>query len=138
MKIFKSKISIPLLLFVIGTITASSIVLIATEAWIGLFIMIPVAWIALYSFTSIRYIIQDNKLIITIGILYKKVIDISTIHRISKTNNPLSAPAASLDRLEVVYNNNQTVFLSPQQQDEFIKELQLLNYRIEASRGSKF
>ena len=47
------------------------------------------------------YTIEKDKLLIRSGIIYRKTIDIQSIHRIVETFNPLSSPALSLDRLKI-------------------------------------
>jgi Ca2+/Na+ antiporter len=133
MKTFKSKISIPLLIVICITLAGSCIAMASVQEWYSLAALLLLSLFILYSFASIRYRINDGKLLITIGFFYKKQIDINTISKIVKTNNPLSAPAASLDRLEIFYNHHQSILISPEQKEEFVKQLQQLNPEIEVN-----
>lgn len=86
-----------------------------------------------YTLTQIRYIIEGNTLVIKTGFLVNHKIEISTIKKISKSKSILSAPAASLDRLEIAYQNNQSVLISPKNKKGFIEELKKINPQIELS-----
>ncbi|TLP80170.1 PH domain-containing protein [Maribacter sp. ACAM166] len=59
--------------------------------------------------------------------------EIDKIRKISETNNPLSAPAASLDRLEIVYDAYGTILISPKDKSGFIKHITQLNPKIEVT-----
>ncbi|MEG0697900.1 MAG: PH domain-containing protein, partial [Algoriella sp.] len=64
------------------------------------------------------------------GFLVNKKIDINSITKISKTNNPISSPALSLDRIEIFYNKYDSVIISPKNEQEFIQDLQKINSSI--------
>jgi hypothetical protein len=82
-------------------------------------------------FLTTNYTIDSNKLTIKCGFLYNKTIDIKTIKKITETNNPLSSPAASLDRLEIAYGKNDSILISPKQKSEFINDIKRINPGIE-------
>tara|TARA_R110001592_G_scaffold32216_2_gene112982 strand:- start:68 stop:340 length:273 start_codon:yes stop_codon:yes gene_type:complete len=82
---------------------------------------------------STYYLIDGRFLIIRSSFLINKKIKISSVKKISETNNPLSAPAASLDRLEIIYDNNGSVLISPKDKSGFIKHITRLNPQIEAA-----
>ena len=58
-------------------------------------------------------------------------IEIKSIKKIYRTNIILSAPALSLDRIGIVYNKYDELFISPKNRKEFIEELKKINDRIE-------
>lgn len=70
-----------------------------------------------------RYIIQDE--ILTIHSLFLKWrIPLANIQKISKTNNSISSPALSLDRLKIEYIKDgkiKQVLVSPRDQQAFSK-----------------
>ena len=78
-------------------------------------------------FKSIKYKIDGETLKIFMG----AKIDIKTIKKIYSTNNPLSSPALSLDRIAVVYNKFDEVLISPKEREAFIQELLKINPNIE-------
>jgi hypothetical protein len=63
--------------------------------------------------------------------LFRKTVPIPGIRKISETHNPLSAPATSLDRLEIVFGRNDSILISPKQKLEFIKHIQSINPGVE-------
>ncbi|MBL4676880.1 MAG: PH domain-containing protein [Mucilaginibacter sp.] len=76
----------------------------------------------------------DNILNVRCGFLVNINIDITTITRIEHTRNPLSAPALSLDRIEVFYNKFDSVMISPLDTDNFIADLKNINPAIEVKQ----
>lgn len=76
----------------------------------------------------ISYTIIDDSLIISSGLFGKQKIAISDITSIRKTNNPLSAPAMSINRLEIKYGHNfDYALISPVRREEFVEELSKIN-----------
>ncbi len=88
-------------------------------------LLIPVSLIVIlaYLFYDTAYTIKGKELEIRFGFLYKQKIDITSIREIKETNNPLSSPAASLDRLDIRYGRSGSVLISPQRKEEFVNEL---------------
>lgn len=81
-------------------------------------------------FLTTYYIINGNDLIIKCGFLFNKTIKIDTIKKIEETNNLLSSPAASLDRIEIGYNQYDSVMISPKDKLDFINQLVTINENI--------
>lgn len=78
-------------------------------------------------FFGTKYVIDGEELIIYGGI-YKKKIAINQITSLRSTKNPLSAPAMSLDRVEITYNPHmQLALVSPKDKETFIKKLLEVN-----------
>lgn len=128
MKKFKSKVSygtlgIILLLFfvpiIIGTINNG----ITKNFFVLNGILIPVYAFILYLFLSTEYTIDKEKLKIKSGFIYNKYLNIDKITSITKTNNPISAPAASFDRIEIHFEKFNSVIISPKDKIGFVKEL---------------
>ena len=88
-------------------------------------LLIPVSLIVIlaYLFYDTAYTIKGKELEIRFGFLYKQKIDITSIREIKETNNPLSSPAASLDRLDIRYGRSGSVLISPQRKEEFVNKL---------------
>ncbi|MGD6967941.1 PH domain-containing protein [Rossellomorea vietnamensis] len=76
----------------------------------------------LWMWLTTYYLVVENTLIIKFG-PFKKIIPLDTIKSVRKTTNPLSSPALSLKRLEIVYGYYESVLISPIDRDEFIKIL---------------
>lgn len=131
-KIYKSKIGLELaipLVLVFGTVLTLTIS--QDPSWIGIVILLPVILFVVHMFMTTEYTIDNDKLKVKCGFLYNKTIDIKSIRKITETNNPLSSPATSLDRLEINYGKFDSVLISPKQKSEFINEIKRLNPDIE-------
>jgi hypothetical protein len=99
--------------------------------FLGLVVTVPVYLFMVYIFFNTWYEINGNRLTIHSGFLYHQEIEIRSITNLRATNNPLSAPAASFDRLELRYLNNRTVLISPKDKSGFIEELRKIHPEIE-------
>lgn len=131
-KTYKSKISIGLLLFanlpLIATVCIPFIFEEGKDTKITmLLIILPILIFVNYTLLSNRYIIHQNKLEIKGGVLYRLSIDISQIKKIEKSNSLWSSPAASLDRLEILYNKWDSVLISPEGKEDFVSQLKQIH-----------
>ena len=75
---------------------------------------------------SFSYEIYKEKLVITSFFLFKTPIPIESITEIVGTYNPISAPAASLQRLRIRYEGG-SVIISPKYRMKFIAHLKELS-----------
>ncbi len=75
---------------------------------------------------STYYVVEGNILTIRSSFLVNRKIDILRIQKIEDSYNPLSAPAASLDRLKITYNNGMKTLISPKDKEAFIKHLKTI------------
>ncbi len=125
---------VPLVL-IFGTV----LVLIINEKpnWIAIAILLPVILFVVHMFLTTKYTIEGDNLVIKCGFLYHKTIDINTIRRIAETNNLLSSPATSLDRLEILYGKFDSVLISPRRKAEFINDIKRINPGIEVNLKKK-
>jgi hypothetical protein len=131
-KKFKSKIGLELLIplgIVFGILFILSIT--NNPGWPALVMLCLLFLFVVHLFMTTYYVINGNKLTIKCGFLYNKTIDITTINKISETNNPLSSPATSIDRLELTYGKFDSVLISPKQKKEFINAMIAINSGIE-------
>lgn len=128
---YPSKISIGLVVFLLVIISGSTMLMINNREWIGLGINILVLAFVAYTLLNTYYVIDHKVLKIRCGFFFKKTIAIDTIYKISESRNPISAPAASLDRLELFYSQNKSVLVSPKAKKKFIAHLLQLNRKIE-------
>lgn len=132
MKIYKSKIGLELvipLLIVFGT--ALILILNEKSSWLGLIILFTVILFVVHMFMTTYYVINENNLTIKCGFLINLTLDIRTIKKISETNNLLSSPATSIDRIEIMFGNFDSVIISPKDKKEFINDILALNPRVE-------
>ena len=131
-KVYKSKIGL-FLVFPITIVFGTEMILFSSEkqGWIGIAILSPIILFVIHTFMTTYYVITGNSLRIKCGFFYNKTIDINTIKRISETNNPISSPATSMDRIEIIYGNHESVIISPKFKHEFINNIKTLNPNIE-------
>lgn len=86
---------------------------------LGLLIAIFIGWF----WFSTGYLVKDGMIKIKYG-LYKKIVPIKEISRINKTKTPFSAPALSIDRLEIIHGKFfDGAIVSPVKKREFIELL---------------
>lgn len=90
---------------------------------IGLLIFIGSIWFLT------RYRIEGEKLTVQSGFIIKNI-DIEKITSIRRTKNIFSAPALSLERIEINYHPYETVQISPKNTKLFIETLQKINTNI--------
>lgn len=122
MKTYRSKIDWWLILLILGIFGYPIVEGVLTKQY-GLSItMISILFFMFWMFSKIKYIIEGTML----KVWWIKI-DIHSIKRIYKTNNPLSSPALSLDRIAIVYNKYDEVLISPKLKKEFVEELLKIN-----------
>lgn len=73
------------------------------------------------------YTIQGETLRIRCGILYNITLPISRIREITHKSTVLSSPALSAKRIGIKYGRNNWVYVSPQNQEDFIANLKSIN-----------
>lgn len=134
---FRSKIGLGLAL-PIGIIWGGVTVLLIYQGiwWMASFMLLLLSWIT-HLFLTTKYILEGDTLLIQSGFLYKKKINISEVQKIIESNNPLSSPAASLDRLEIRKTPWDYVLISPKQKEDFIQAMLEKNPNIEVKRRKK-
>lgn len=131
MTTYQSKIGLELTIpfsILIGGIGAA---MIYEKDWINVAILLMISLFIVHMLTTTYYQINGDTLIIRCGFLYNKSLKIESIKKIIETRNPISSPAASLDRLELVYNTFDSVLVSPKDKMGFINELLRLKPGIE-------
>ena len=118
-KTYRSKVDLWLLLLIHAIIIASVAPIGFMDDILMCVIMavVLIVPISAYMF-NIRYVIRGSRLIVKDG-LFSRVYDMRSI---KPTHTLLSAPAASLDRLEINFTHD-TVIVSPKHKDDFIRQL---------------
>ena len=137
MAIFKSKISIGLVLFLAVVLGGMFIKLLYDGSWsVSLLIFCQILFIA-HIFSTTFYTIENEKLHVKSSFLINILIDIQQIKKISETNTIMSAPAVSFDRLEILYNKFDTVVISPKEKMQFIEAIKKINPQVEVKLKNK-
>ena len=130
MKVFKSKIDSWLLIvfLVIIVVSIFSVILILLhhtslgDYLISLMIILLGVVLPIWLIGSTKYLVFEDLLLIKSGPFRWKV-NISSVSNIRKTKNPLSSPALSLDRLEIKYDKNKSIMISPQNKEDFLRTI---------------
>jgi len=139
-KVFRSRISVLLIIFVLGCIIPPSIPMFAYKEYGGLYITGGVFVFIAFLFTGMRYVISDGKLYLKMWIIPNGSANITDIVSVERTYNPLSSPAGSLKRLCIHFrqgarytnwmtwlNTPSYWLISPVREQEFIEELKAIN-----------
>ncbi|PZO29916.1 MAG: hypothetical protein DCF13_04865 [Flavobacteriaceae bacterium] len=129
MKIYKSKIDWWLIILILVVFGYPIVDGILSKEYVLSLVFGLILIVFFFLSKTIQYKIDGENLVI-----WKTKIDIKTIRKIYRTNNPLSSPAMSLDRIAIVYNKFDEVLLSPKERDEFINELLKINPNIEVKK----
>ena len=128
--IFKSKIGLGILTFIVIVLGTTTTILIVNGAWVGLIPMTLVTLLIVNIYTGTYYkITADDRLIIKCGIVETYEIEIKEIYSVTKTNAVWSSPALSLDRLEINFKGG-SVLISPKDKKRFIENLKRVNPKI--------
>jgi hypothetical protein len=131
-KVYRSKIDLWLLVIIVGAgivfvfgALATVVAAIATVpllACIGILPLLAGIGLPLYFLTSIKYTLSDDRLTVK-GPIFSSRIELHQIYRVYPTNNPISSPALSLDRLRIEYGNGKYVMISPDDKEGFLRDL---------------
>ncbi len=133
---YPSKLGIGLTVFVLAILGGSSIFMILDEAWLAVGINILVILLMYILYKQTHYTVEGTLLKIKGSVLTNQEISIKEISKIKETNTLISAPAFSMDRLEIKYTNGFTI-ISPVKKAEFIKQLLTINPKIEVVYKNK-
>jgi len=101
------------------------------DVWATIIIMGMLAGIMVYCYVSTTYTVEGNVLLIKSTFFYKKRVDIAGIRKITATSNLMSAPAPSIDRIEIWFKGYDSIMISPKDKAAFVKHLQQINPAIE-------
>lgn len=126
MKIYKSKVDWWLIAVIIIAFGYPIVDGILSKEYVLSAVFIALLVLFYFLAKSIQYKIDGENLII-----WRTKIPIQSIHKVYRTRMPLSSPALSLDRIGIVYNKYDEIFISPKEREEFIRELLKVNPTIE-------
>ena len=135
---YPSRISIPLWGGIWGFvmfIASSSLSIDFSEETVIESIIIAVVWITIFLFLGlvcfgIGYKIVDDKLVIKIGPIRERQINIKNIHSLERSYNLFASPANALKRLRINYGERY-VLISPASEAELIRHLKKINPEIQ-------
>lgn len=129
--VYKSKKGLGILI-PLGSILGGTLGMMAyLQIWLGVVFLGLLLLFVLHLFSTTFYTVERDILKIKSGFFYNQSIPIASIKKIESTRNPLSAPALSLDRLEIRYGTWDSVLVSPRDQRAFARHLKEVNPYIE-------
>ncbi len=126
-RIYRSKIGLGLVAFVGIVLLIVFAIMIVNQIWVGFLINLLATSFIFYTLLTTQYIISKDSLRIQSGFLYDETLTINNIISITETRNPLSSPAASLERLELKLKNSYSILISPKEKNEFIDHILQIN-----------
>jgi hypothetical protein len=135
--VYRSKIGWSLLAAVIILIGGLCVYYIINQFWEALIVTLLVAGFVSYLYKTTYYTIKGGNLNVHCGFFYNTDVDIATIKSVIETNSVLSAPALSLDRMEIFYNRYDSIVISPPDKTAFIANLKAINNSIEVKLKDK-
>lgn len=127
---YPSKIGLELVIPITCIVGGVLALMIYENIWPGAMVLLCIIGFIVHMFATTFYEIQGSELIIRSGFLVNQVLRIDDIVSIKKTRNPLSAPALSLDRLEIIDKHMNYCIISPKYTQEFIATVQSINSNI--------
>lgn len=128
--IYRSGISWGLVALIALVLLPVYALMIYLSVWIGLALLVILTAFIVDTLVNIRYIIDHKTLRVQSGLFDKRQFDIDRITEIARTTSLESAPAASMDRIQLRLEKRQRLILSPRQRQAFIDHLLRINPRI--------
>lgn len=121
--IYPSAISWGLWIPVYALIIGQGIFMAGTASWSFLLFHFTLAILIYFFVVRIKYELDDEKLVIFMGPIRYRTINIQTIRKMELSKNPLSSPAASLRRIAIFYNKWGYVLISPKNREAFMQDV---------------
>ena len=134
MEVYKSKIDYRLVgaMYLITLVPTVPALFLAFSWTMVVLVLIMLAFASILIFNT-KYIVAQETLSIKCGFLPVEKYDIRQIASIRSTNTIISAPAASLDRIEIRLTTGKSVVISPADKQKFIEHLLKINPNIAVS-----
>lgn len=130
---FRSRISIPMVLIVVGIMGVAGY-LTYQEGEIEELLPLGLALVlVLVSLLSIHYTITDEGKLVVRAFFLKQTYDLSKLESITPSRSLLSSPAASLRRLRLDFGVGKPLIISPAAQEYFIEEVLRINPKVKVN-----
>lgn len=136
MKKFNSKPGLELIIPVAALLGIFLYLSISESNWAGTILTSLAIAFFIYLLSTTRYIIAGKKLEIKCGIFYDRFIDIYRIKKITDVTDYFAAPATSVKRLEIYFDEINSVEISPDDRNGFITSLLNINPAIKIKAAS--
>ena len=127
-EVYRSKIDLWLGLVLVGVPVVAAYLIVRRgpsdipDFWLGLVVCALMLAFSLWLLASTRYTIDQDSLHVRSGPV-SCTIALKDIRKISPTRTVSSAPALSMDRLQITYGNWQDCVVSPKDKEGFLRSL---------------
>lgn len=128
---FRSAVSWVLMGSMVTLFTVLGYMSVRDAVWPVLLLLLGTLAFVAYTLFGTVYTIRGMQLHVRSGFFKMAPIEITSMQRIRRSNNPVSAPAASFRRLEIKYGKGKYVLVSPKDEAAFIQALQAVHPEIE-------
>lgn len=135
--VYPSKVGLELLVPVLLVFGIGIVSTFGKSDLIGIIVQFAIMFAFVALFFSISYEVTDKALTVTSFFFIKKSVPIKDITRIVESSNPISSPAASLDRLEIYYGKYGSTVISPKDKMKFIAHLKRISPSIQVELKNK-
>ena len=128
----KGMILVPFLIFFTLFNFATAVLSFMAEEPSSAIVPVLIALLVIWLLITTGYRIEDKTLYVKAAFINKHI-NIKTIKSVRPTKNPLSSPALSIDRLEIVYQSGmdeKLTLISPKDKEKFIAKLKEINPNI--------
>lgn len=98
----------------------------------GFMILMTIPLILIWFRTG--YTISDSNIVVYFG-PFRKTINMDDIKKICKVKHPFTAPALSIDRMEIMYKKFDVITISPKKEREFIDQILKRNPHIQVDEN---
>lgn len=85
-------------------------------------VLVPVVAFLVWLYRTTDYRVEGTRLVVRSGPFAWRV-ELASVRRIRATNSVLSAPALSLNRIEIQYGNHGTIMVSPEDRRGFVRAI---------------
>ncbi len=125
MKKYRTKVDVWLVGVIVGVVGGSVLpVLWCDFSWLTVIVVMLALLLTLYVVFSITYTIEGDVLTVKNGFFYSRRYDINDIIKIKNSKSLISAPASSLDRIEIYFTGRKMpLIISPKKKMDFVNEL---------------
>lgn len=127
MKTYQSAIGTTIMLIPGILLGGTSVLYVLAGIWPALFINLALMLFIVHLCLNTDYTITGDELRIRSGFFFSQTISIGSITAIRPSKNVMSAPAASLDRLDISYGKRKHQYVSPRDKTGFMMQLKALN-----------
>lgn len=136
-KVYKSEVGIEIigLFILLSLFNIYTLLYIETEnnllffaITICLYCPIFISWLGI---RNTSYTIYNNTLYIKSNFFFKEELSIKDIQKIEEVTNLIKAPTGSIKCLEIFYGKYDSILISPQKKDQFIRDLLSINKNID-------